>query len=718
MAEGIFGAIGAPIGSHVGEGKSLAEAQQAWFNAVNKTVFMQVPLGQVEAKIVYKTQKARGLEIGWVLSQSAGYGYKVAPHNGVLPYLEPHQIKGLAFPKFARPCPVVPRHGFVESRLVKNVHELEALFEETRREDPLGEMIVMDKLTGLFSAVMTATGVAWGLSNDGVTGGKGENKVIPCPAGRFDSMFLPYLGVKADSETDGVYCELVEDKGAVCVVQMRLGPKQPDSRIKRVLVSLACKITKIYEPTSDDLIVWDQRLKANKGSAANTLVWLPGQTMSSHFAVQGIANGYNVSVEEECPVKAGQVLRTDTSELAPLTDDDYEKLGHMFEAEKTTRFWDFPRDVLLSVGVLHSLPFWGNEQHLLALRARGAMIAARYGLAACLGESRHHPRMSTNPTRVPWKQILDEDAGPNFRPSRSYVFVRTFSTPWELGAKLALAAAEDMRIADQPPVMEHLAKGGKLGDYSASFMGQKWEWAALRVHDLHVAIDRFCKDATQANWNAVLGHYNEIINASHNGGYLLNKWCSPALIDNAACAPALVFGFRNVMNLMWGNREDEPRVAWMPLSQKPIKAAKFVETNEGMLIPSEVWAILETDGVVDAINQCKCDICMAPKWKSIGQVCIEQGLPTYVPDAKFSHMPKVSTEKDNYSMSIESVIAPSPDSDPEEDATCGECGDDLINGECANSFCPNSPEYECDDEEEAPTPDETEEPDGDELPKV
>lgn len=700
MAEGIFGTV---LGGGYGGGKSLQQAinlHQQWWQFYQQQGLAAGLLGadfaKIEAKVVYKTQKARGLEAGWALSSNSGYGYKVAPHHGVMPYVPPDMLSNLVFPKFARPCPVTPRHGFVESRDVKDIHELEALFKETREHDPDGEMIIMDRLSGRYSAVMTATSVGWGLSNDGITGGKGESRVIPCPAGRFDATLLPYLGISAKDETQGVYAELVEDKGAVCVVQMRLGPRQPDSRVKRVMVALTTKINYIVSPEDDDLIKWDNLLKKDeyRCRAAQVLVWLPGQTMASHFAVQGIANGYNVSVEETCPVEEGDFLKPDTSGLAPLEAADYIRLGELLTAEKTTRFWDYPRDVLLGIGTLHALPFWDNAPHLLALRARGVMIAARYGLAACLGESRHHLHMNSKPAKVPWKKLMDTDSFDS-RPSRSYVFVRSFAMPWEMGPELALAAAEDMRIGDQPPVMEYLAKGGKLGDYGASFMGHKWEWAALRCHDLHIAVDRFCKDTTQANWNAVLGHYNEIINAAHNGGYLLNKWCSPNLIDNAATMPSIVFGFRNVMNLVWGDRKDEPRVAWLALSAKGTEAGKYVETDDGVLVPSLVWKQMEDDGVVASHEQCKCAICMKPKWEAIGIAAMSQGTPCYVPDAMYSKMPKLSVGGDNYSLTIEQLTEPVKKEEPVgDDPECMECGCSLSDGECTNSECKNCPDYE------------------------
>lgn len=622
---------------------SLADLAKA-VKLAKQEITAVYPTVEKEQIIVFKTQKARGLETGWSLSSHAGSGYKVAPYDGVLPHMGAEKKGTLTFPKFARPCPTEPRHGFVESRNVNSQEELDALFKETLAHDPNGELIVMDRLSGQFSAIMTAAGVSWGLSNDGVTSGKGETRVIPTPPGKFDNLFLASLGVKpADVANTGVYCELVEDKGAVYVVQMRLGPKQPDSRVKRHTRTLVSNVHRVIVPVNDDLIAWDTTLSKmdNLCMSGNILVWLPGQAMSSHFAVQAIAKGYLVSVEDECPVDKvkGGVLRAAPNQIAPISEADYGQVAAALEREKKVKFWDFPRDVLLSVGILHSLPYWDNRPHLLALRARGAMLAARYGLAACLGESRHKIRFNGySGAKVNWKKLMGygdsiRDVG---RPSRSYVFVRAFELPWEDCADYAMAASIDMRLGSQPPVMEHLAKGGKLGDYSASYMGQKWEYAALRVHDLCVAIDKFCASSNEGNWGAVLGNYNEIINAAHNGGYLLNKWCSHSLIDNAALAPALVFGFRNVMNLVWQDMfETSVSCPWVSLTKMPSGQKSAHKKVGGIYIPQKVWD-------THIRGECLCAACMPEIYVKIGNICAVDKTPCYVPDDMLNKMPTIN----------------------------------------------------------------------------
>ena len=44
---------------------------------------------------------------------------------------------------FCRPCPVRPRHGFVDSGPVNNPDEMRALWKEAQANDPQAEMLVM-----------------------------------------------------------------------------------------------------------------------------------------------------------------------------------------------------------------------------------------------------------------------------------------------------------------------------------------------------------------------------------------------------------------------------------------------------------------------------------------------------------------------------------------------------------------------------------------------
>ena len=78
---------------------------------------------------------------------------------------------------FARPCPVHPRHGFVESRVVKTAEELRDLAVETYAEDEKGEIIIMPYYDVPFSFVQSSNIITVGRGHDGVTAGNNSDYI-------------------------------------------------------------------------------------------------------------------------------------------------------------------------------------------------------------------------------------------------------------------------------------------------------------------------------------------------------------------------------------------------------------------------------------------------------------------------------------------------------------------------------------------------------------
>src|SRR5882757_8204135 len=120
-----------------------------------------------------RTQKARGL-----LRLAGNFFSHVATPEAVLQceedvvedgYTDELLIKGL---HFARPCPKRPRHGFVDSRVVKSVEELKGVVRETLKEDPEGEVMVMKFIPSRLNVVWTPSMLTVGKGHDGATCGK------------------------------------------------------------------------------------------------------------------------------------------------------------------------------------------------------------------------------------------------------------------------------------------------------------------------------------------------------------------------------------------------------------------------------------------------------------------------------------------------------------------------------------------------------------------
>lgn len=125
-----------------------------------------------------RTQKAKGILLGTneilqkypALCQFfVSMGHRLVSHSSQLGAFRPKD-----FPAFGRPCPMQPRHGFVDSKLVHDQLELRRMWDEAKSQDQKSEVIVgpyMDKVD-YNSAYVSSGNLSIGLGNDGATGGR------------------------------------------------------------------------------------------------------------------------------------------------------------------------------------------------------------------------------------------------------------------------------------------------------------------------------------------------------------------------------------------------------------------------------------------------------------------------------------------------------------------------------------------------------------------
>jgi hypothetical protein len=141
-----------------------------------------------KAKMNPKTQKAKSILFGCAELQEQssyiyslrGYGTKSLILKDPILISSKKDITDLD-PKFwkdkkifARPCPKVPRHGFVDSRVISNKEELKSLYKEVLKEDPQGEIVLTNFLdNAVCNAVLTTGGtISIGPGHNGATAGK------------------------------------------------------------------------------------------------------------------------------------------------------------------------------------------------------------------------------------------------------------------------------------------------------------------------------------------------------------------------------------------------------------------------------------------------------------------------------------------------------------------------------------------------------------------
>ena len=236
-----------------------------------------------------------------------------------------------AYPFFARPCPLVPRHGFVDSRIVNNEKEFHALVAEVvATAEPVVEIICMPFITPLHSGILTPHALTFGPGHDGATSGAGA-RTVPAPANV--DRFLNVFGMKAAQEagiTDTPFLEFVATPEALEAVQLRNGPAVG---FGNAYIPQDMTVEHIVKANGEDLLEWEQKMIALKGKSG-VVIWHPGGALSTHFAVQAIEQSkgtdhpFAVLIQDEAPT-IGQTLKQSAETVEPLRRADYLELAHI-----------------------------------------------------------------------------------------------------------------------------------------------------------------------------------------------------------------------------------------------------------------------------------------------------------------------------------------------------------------------------------------------------
>jgi len=512
-----------------------------------------------------RTQKARGVVAATSLSQYSAIPrwLAIAPIQSVLPQCY-GDMSTYNYPLFARPCPRRPRHGFVESRIVNNREELLGVVAETMAADRLGEVMLMAPLTGRASAVVTDSGVVWGMGNAGVTGGKGKQVMLPVPPKKQDQGITDHLKRahrNFGAEMHGsVYIEVVEDDGNPTIVQMRDGPAEvaiggnyvpeKDYIVQNVIVPT-------FEE-QENLLLWEKRVA---GAPKGTAIVIRNSSLTSHCAVHGLANKFAVLTEgpfADAPetLAIGTILQPADNQPPPLTKADYAAIAKYM---RKTIPQDRASRAAFAVSVLHAMSVWGNDPALLWLRAAGVMTMAKLVVSACAGEARHFYRCGPGrytegaaPT-IPWKMITGRELGMSNYPERSVVLQSVYRYSIKRLALIAENCVEDFRGNWNGRRLDR--HGRQQG--SCGYGGPKWRDSSKAARKLCTAIIKFKKRPCERTWAEVSMCYNMAVCLAHNGGRVLNKWAGASEIDQCARFPQLGLMSPQAMFICTGVKGDD-----------------------------------------------------------------------------------------------------------------------------------------------------------------
>lgn len=533
---------------------------------------MDLPQVRLTLSQKVKTQKAKGLLrilgmgkhfIPGIIFSPGNHTYTPSysavykPTNPVafFPYQEPSIL-----PAFARPCPMKPRHGFVESRVVSNPAEMAQVIVETLRADPQGEIIFMPKLTAKFSLVATNAGVSVGWGNDGVTAGK-ETFSLP-------SLVNVPIWNRAVNHGDAggiepgecVYLEGVEHKGLMRAVQLRGGPGQSgDAEFIPADV-----VVKVVHTPMTDLLEWQYKVVSMKKGA---VVWSPGGSLSSHAAIHCILHNIPFLTRMEEP-KVGdtivakkmlteETLKAGKVELKKLAQalqrEIYERPPAMKARNQGLEFLGCGETAGMAVGTAHGHAQWSWGEPFIRLRAFGLINMLRLMAVSAISEARHFYRAGPGRTERDLGENANEYTGSYNRPGEG----REPVIPWdEIGTaqqaayfnkKVKLARHSVYRRlwhAPFPRVMEWAVLAAQdlaMPGWIPSYGGKKWNEATVLSNLTWTLCQEFIADPTPKRWVKLAEYWNLLINSVHNSGRVLTKWLGNEEIDRIASAPTVGF---------------------------------------------------------------------------------------------------------------------------------------------------------------------------------
>lgn len=438
-----------------------------------------------------KTQKALGVK--W-LQNTLGYSDVRVPNtyfvqsDGQLK----ERLGDLAYPLFARPCPVTPRHGFVESRVVKSDDEVLQVWKEAREADAKAEMMLMTPVDAVASAILTPTMASIGPSNDGATAGRDGTL----------NLKLLYVDMPRPSylipEGSVPYAELVYSETRAYAVQWRSGPPVDDTVTGGNYVPKDTTVQVILRSHMLSPLELEEACKQMAGQDG-VVVWQAGGNPISHAAVHARLNNLPILFDRVSP-QVGDKL-TANAVVAVMHEDAFRN------ELRRPQLAELPRQLPTAyLWAMHQGPALCESEAGARFVARSAIQIWRYAATACIGEARHsrHTRNGRSRKRSVHRHEIYERALSK-APTSSYL---------RNTLKAAKRAFE------------------RSGEFAGGFGGKAWAGCAEASLKLYTALAE-CANGT-GNIQNVIGAAHVVINMAHNNGTFLNKFTPSSNFDAVA----------------------------------------------------------------------------------------------------------------------------------------------------------------------------------------
>lgn len=458
-------------------------------NAAGRCNSCQTFLGPATPAVKPTTQKAKGIYLLGEIPQTVGAVlYPAGLLNVDKEFTEESLgIIGKQLPKFARPCPPSPEHGFVESRKVKSVAELEALRVETLAANPASQILICDFIDAEYNLVWTPTCVSIGAGHDGATAGKDVLTLPLAGLNPITKKLQADAGIKPEADP---YIEAVTRSafGAthVTLTQLRGGPKL-ESGVNIDYIPEEMVVGEVIKTNGEDLLAWAATIRGLKGKPG-VVVWHPGGGLTDHYSVHCRENGIPILISREPVVDETLAplpmppLDPEMMKLGVATADRYAPGEHMRGAA-----------TYLSLLALHNSSAMRGPNSFWIGAASGLIL--KLGSAALRGESRHAHSAPVSKIRG--------DIYTHYIPKGISFHRASLSRVTQLLT---------YGFGDPRPEAHH------------SFGGYKWGLCGAALAPLFNAVrDLFVNPSEETAGNLTLA-LNIAINQAHNGGWWLNKF--------------------------------------------------------------------------------------------------------------------------------------------------------------------------------------------------
>lgn len=555
----------------------------------------------------HRTQKAKGLE--WVTQAVSPPLYVPVTYKVVsVRYLQ-YLLRKQELPKtqeflgelgkwwvvggsealFTRPAPLQPRHGFVDSRLVRTVDQLVALVNEVYQADPRGELIFGAYVAASWSGVLAPGLLTLGGGNDGATSGRGVQQIPLMPGAMWQSgnyvyvaphpSIFPEAGI---AEPQVRYVEFVQGRGCatrygpttgIFVVQLRAGPPTvPGDYVPR-----AVKVGRVLELGNGgqplpSLLEWEKmmlQLRVEEG----VVVYQPAGSAASHYGVHAILNEvpYFVTHRPEVGVEYAAITQPPPNIPAFIEG--------LVKPELLLREWDeVSPEELLNTHIIpdfplrNLIPFANAHAPALMTSSEGAKLLGiavaaglKLALVALAGEARHAMK----------KAWLDRSRREMFHTPRQRRLFRGLVKELGLGSEIAESSRHGFsesrwrsviwsEMWDRPLTwwtnqwlrrIHWLYTSVWWGGNSPGYGGMKWGECAVATSTLRDRVIEFARQPRELELRRVLAAFNILIDVSHNGGKLLTKFIS-AFDFNAAAGNEFNWLLWVIAPALWRTRKE------------------------------------------------------------------------------------------------------------------------------------------------------------------